>query len=41
MEPYVEKWYNDSWTPENQNATLPKRISSNNAKLMKQLQVIG
>lgn len=27
-----KKWYNDSWTPENQNATLPKRISSNNAK---------
>lgn len=27
-----KKWYNDSWTPENQNATLPKRISSNNTK---------
>lgn len=27
-----KKWYNDSWTPKNQNATLPKRISSNNAK---------
>lgn len=27
-----KKWYNDSWTPENQNATLPKRISNNNAK---------
>ncbi|WP_278629518.1 SusC/RagA family TonB-linked outer membrane protein [Parabacteroides goldsteinii] len=27
-----KKWYNGSWTPENQNATLPKRISSNNAK---------
>lgn len=27
-----KKWYNDSWTPENQNTTLPKRISSNNAK---------
>ena len=27
-----KKWYNDSWTPENQNATLPKRLSSNNAK---------
>ena len=27
-----KKSYNDSWIPENQNATLPKRISSNNAK---------
>lgn len=24
-----EKWYSDSWTPENPNATLPKRIGAN------------
>ena len=27
-----KNWYYDSWTPENPNATLPKRISNNNAK---------
>jgi TonB-linked SusC/RagA family outer membrane protein len=24
-----EKWYSDSWTPENPNATLPRRVSAN------------
>lgn len=27
-----EKWYSDSWTPENPNATLPKAIGYNNQK---------
>ncbi len=27
-----DQWYDDSWTPENPNATLPKRISNNSPK---------
>ena len=27
-----ERWYDDSWTPENPNATLPKRVSNNSPK---------
>lgn len=27
-----DQWYDDSWTSENPNATLPKRIGANNAK---------
>lgn len=27
-----ERWYDDSWTPENPNATLPKRVSDNSPK---------
>ncbi|QQD11660.1 SusC/RagA family TonB-linked outer membrane protein [Sphingobacterium sp. UDSM-2020] len=27
-----DQWYSDSWTPENPNATLPKRVGANNAK---------
>lgn len=26
-----DQWYSDSWTPENPNATLPKRVSANNS----------